>query len=243
MKPKILFFFLMSGCGFIFCCAGVNNRLDIEKSGIQYSRPHASTKLIKGNRVAYRLWVDSHKWQIYDANDREFIDFSNMQGDQGAGLSHVLKHRSGESMAVIQEIRTPADFGTLHKSLSESLSMGMGSILKEEIRTVNGKDVLFVKWMEDLGTSKIVWLSYYLSNGTGHMRLAGGTTEKLLTAYETDIVELLNGLVDSEGKMPPAVTAEEDIEKKLSKLKRLLKSGLITQQDYDTEKAELLENF
>ncbi len=75
--------------------------------------------------------------------------------------------------------------------------MGKGSIVNEDIRKVNGSDMLFIKWMEDLGTSKIVWLSYYLSNKSGHMRLACGTTEELLTEYESDIIDLLNGLVDS----------------------------------------------
>lgn len=242
MKPVFLFFFMAISCGFIFACAGVNNRLEIERSGIQYSRPHSSTKMIKGDRVVWELWVDNDKWEIYGSKDAEFIDFRNMQGSQGTGLSHVLRHRSGESMAVIQEIRIPADFGMLHKTLAESLSAGIGSIINEEIRTVNGKDMLFVKWMEDLGTSKIVWLSYYLSNGTGHMRLAAGTTEKLLAAYESDIIELLNGLVDSDSRTA-TVVAQEDIEKKLTKLKRLFKSGLITQEDYDRERAELLEKF
>jgi hypothetical protein len=77
--------------------------------------------------------------------------------------------------------------------------------------------------MEDLGTSKIVWLSYYLSKKTGHMRLAGGTTEDLLTVYETDIIDLLNGLVDSNLKIQPKINAEEDLETKLSKQESLLK--------------------
>lgn len=243
MKPLIIFLLMVLSSGFVFGCAGVNDRLEIDRSRIQYSRPQSSTIVIKGDRVAYELWVDNEKWEIYGSKDAEFIDFRNMQGSQGTGLSHVLKHRSGESMAVIQEIRKPADFGMLHETLSESLSTGIGSIISEEIRTVNGWDMLFVKWMEDLGNSKIVWLSYYLSNGSGHMRLAGGTTEKLLAAYESDIIDLLNGLVDSYKKTSSAVAGEEDIEMKLTKLKRLLKSGLITQQDYDKEKAELLEKF
>jgi hypothetical protein len=109
----------------------------------------------------------------------------------------VLRHNSGESMAIIQEIQTPTDFEILHKTLSESLSTGKGSIVSEDIRKVNDSDILFIKWMEDLGTTKIVWLSYYLSNKSGHMRLACGTTEELLTEYESDIIDLLNGLVDS----------------------------------------------
>lgn len=183
--------------GFVFSCTGVNSQVELEKSGIQYSMPQASTKLIKGEKVDYELWVDKNKWEIYDSKDNVFIDFRNMLGSQGIGLSHVLRHNSGESMAIIQEIQTPTDFEILHKTLSESLSTGKGSIVSEDIRKVNDSDMLFIKWMEDLGTSKIVWLSYYLSNKSGHMRLACGTTEELLTEYESDIIDLLNGLVDS----------------------------------------------
>jgi len=197
MKPKILFFFMVLSFGFIFGCTGVNTQVEIGKSGIQYSKPQDSTKLIKGEKVGYALWVDQNKWAVYDSNDTVFIDFRNMLGSQGTGLSHVLRHNSGESMAIIQEIQTATNFEILHKSLLESLSTGRGSIVSEDIRKVNGSDILYIKWMEDLGTSKIVWLSYYLSKKTGHMRLACGTTEELLTEYESDITDLLNGLVDS----------------------------------------------
>ena len=196
MKPKILFFFMALSFGFIFSCTGVNTQVEINKSGIQYSKPQDSTKLIKGEKVGYALWVDQNKWAVYDSNDTVFIDFRNMLGSQGTGLSHVLRHNSGESMAIIQEIQTATNFEILHKSLLESLSTGRGSIVSEDIRKVNGSDILYIKWMEDLGTSKIVWLSYYLSKKTGHMRLACGTTEELLTEYESDIIDLLNGLVD-----------------------------------------------
>ncbi len=243
MKPRILFFFMAISCAFIFNCSGVNTRIELDKSGIQYSRSQSSTKMIKGDKVAYELWIDDNKWEAYDARDAGFIDFRNMQGSQGTGLSYVLKHNSGESMAIIQEIGTPAGFGTLHKTLSESLSAGKGSIISEEIRTVNGRDVLYIKWMEDLGTSKIVWLSYYLSNRTGHLRLAGGTTEQLLAKYESDIIALLNGLVDPDLKIRTKIRPGDDIETKLSKLNKLLKNGLITQADYDKKKTELLEKF
>jgi hypothetical protein len=127
--------------GFIFSCSGVNTQVELEKSRIQYSKPQASTKLIKGEKVDYELWVDKNKWEIYDSSDTVFIDFRNMLGSQGTGLSHVLRHNSGESMAIIQEIQTATDFEILHKTLSESLSTGKGSIVSEDIRRVNGSDI------------------------------------------------------------------------------------------------------
>jgi len=243
MKPIISFFFMVISFGFVFNCSSVNNRVEVNKSDIQYSRPQASTNMIKGEKVGFELWVDNNKWEIYDSKDTVFIDFRNMLGSQGTGLSHVLRHVSGESMAIIQEIHTHTDFDILHKTLSQSLTKGKGRILSEDIRNVNGSDVLYIKWMEDLGTSKIVWLSYYFSNNTGHMRIAGGTTENLLAEYESDIIDLLNGLVDSNLIIPSTTSAGEDIEKKLSKLNSLLKKGLITQEDYDKKKTELLERL
>lgn len=243
MKPKIIFFSMAISFGFIFGCSGVNTQVEIDKSDIQYSKPQASNKLVKGEKVDYELWGDNNKWEIYDSKDSVFKDFRNMLGNQGTGLSHVLRHHSGESMAIIQEIHTSADFEMLHKALTESLTMGKGSIISEDIRKVNGSDILYIKWMEDLGTSKIVWLSYYLSKKTGHMRIAGGTTEDLLAEYESDIIDLLNGIVDSDLKIQPTINAEEDIETKLSKLNSLLKKGLITQEDYDRKRTDLLDTL
>ena len=218
MKLRILFFFMAISIGLIFSCSGVNTKAGLGKSSIQYSKPKASTKLIKGEAVNYELWVDKNKWEIYDSKDTVFKDFKNMLGTQGTGLSHVLRHNSGESMAIIQEIPKSVDFEILHKALSESLSKGKGSIVSEDIRGVNGCDILYIKWIEDLGNSKIIWLSYYLSNKTGHMRIAGGTTEDLLPEYESDLIDLLNGLVDSNMEIRPKMSAEEATEKKLSKL-------------------------
>jgi hypothetical protein len=44
-------------------------------------------------------------------------------------------------------------------------------------------------------------------------------------------------------KLQPKISAEKDIETKLSKLNSLLKKGLITQQDCDKTKPQLLETF
>ena len=233
MKSIILFIFMAICCGFFFSCIGANTQLEIDKSDIQYSKPKTSTKMVKGEKVDFELWIDNSKWESYDSKDSVFKDFRNMLGNQGTGLSHVLRHNSGEAMAIIQEIHTATDFEILHKALSEALSTGKGSIVSEDIRSVNGTDILYIKWVEDLGTSKIVWLSYYLSKKTGHMRLAGGTTEELLAEYESDIIDLLNGLVDSNLKMQPKINAAEDIETKLSRLNSLQTKGLISQADDD----------
>lgn len=243
MKPIVFFFCLVLSFGFFMCCSGAKNQVEIIKSETQYSRPQASTTLLKGDKVHFEVWVDKHKWEIYDSSDTVFVDFKNLLGSQGTGLSHVLRHHSGESMAIIQQINTHADFEILHQTLSQSLEQGKGSIISEDIRKVNGSDILFVKWKENLGTSQIVWLSYYLSNTSGHMRLAGGTTEDLLAEYESDIIDLLNGLADAKLKVSPNITADEDIESKLFKLNSLLKKGLITQEDYDKKKSELLATF
>ncbi len=243
MRPRSFIFLVAISCGILLSCAGANNRYDIAKSGIQYSSPPASTGMIRGGNVAYQLWVDISKWEIYGTDDAGFIDFQNMQSGRDTGLSHVLKHRSGECMAITQEIPKPADFEKLHKTLAESLAMRKGAVLSEDIRTVNGTDMLYIKWIEDLGASKIVWMSYYLLNETGHMRLAVGTTEQLLAPYESDMIDLLNGLANSSLHGAPALAAGDDVESKLTRLKKLLKNGLITQKDYDKKKAELLRDF
>ncbi len=227
MKPIVLFFCLVFSFGFFMCCSGAKNQVEISKSKTQYFRPQASTTLLKGDQVHFEVWVDNHKWEIFDSSDTVFVDFKNLLGSQGTGLSHVLRHHSGDSMAIIQQINTHADFEILHQTLSKSLEQGKGRIISEDIRTVNGSDILFVKWKENLGTSKIVWLSYYLSNTSGHMRLAGGTTEDLLAEYESDIFDLLNGLADAKLKVSPNITADEDIERKPFKYNGLLKKGLI----------------
>ena len=243
MRQSSIIFFVAISCVVLFSCAGANTQLDIGKSGVQYSSPRTSTGTIRGGNVAYQLWVDTNKWEIYGSDDAGFIDFQNMQRGRDTGLSHVLKHRSGECMAITQEIPKPADFGKLHKTLTESLAMRKGAVISEEIRTVNGSEMLYIKWIEDLGASKIVWMSYYLLNETGHMRLAVGTTEQLLATYESDMIDLLNGLANSDLRGSPAIVAEDDIESKLTQLQKLLKNGLITQKDYDKKKTELLRDF
>ena len=52
------------GFGFFFSCSGVDTQVELEKSRIQYSKPQASTKLIKGVKVDYELWVVKINWVI-----------------------------------------------------------------------------------------------------------------------------------------------------------------------------------
>ena len=94
MKPIISFFFMVISFGFVFNCSGVNNQLEVNKSDIQYSKPQASTNMIKGEKVGFELWVDNHKWEIYDSKDTVFIDFRNMLVPGGRIVARAGRHRA-----------------------------------------------------------------------------------------------------------------------------------------------------
>ena len=76
--------------------------------------------------------------------------------------------------------------------------LNQGSDVKavnKEYRVVNGNKVLFTESDATISGIKVTYLTYYYSNSRGSSQLIAFTGRKLADKYESEIFELLNGLI------------------------------------------------
>ena len=223
-------------------CAGMNSQIELERSGIQYSKPQTSTQLIKGEKVEYELWFNKNKWKVLDHENLNYKITKEEMKKNNIHVSYVLTHISDVISSMIQENRVPNSLEKLYYYNSKSIRIGGGHIISTDIRMVNGNDVLYIKYGLTIDSVKWIYLNYYLSNKSGTIRVIAGTTEYLFAEHESDMINLLNGLVDPYLEIQPT-KSDDDIESKLLKLKNLRDKGLITQEDYDKKKNKLLNSY
>lgn len=243
MKSKYLYFLLFFTTLLSFGCAVTESQIKIEKSGVSYFKPQNSTKFIKGEIVNYVLWYDENKWSVCDPKHPFYEFMKKGLQNQGQELGYVILSKSNEVVAIVgNESRITTSFESSYKFASELARRRGDHLISKEIRTVNGNDVLYMKTSFVIDSEKWVYLFYFYSNKAGSMSVMTHTPEKLFTKYEKDMFDLLNGLADSNSILQSSVNTQ-DIENKLLKLETLLKKGLITSDDYEKKKTELLNSF
>lgn len=214
--------------------------VEIKRSGIEYSKPQLSSQVVKGKRVEYELWFDK-KWQIVDPKSNDYKFFKEVAKENNMKFNHLLFDSSGEIFVITQESRIPNTLEAIAIYDSKEINLMKGNITNQEIRSVNGSDVLYIKYDLTAASIKWVYLNYYLSNKTGAVRVVCYTADHLFAEHESDMINLLNGLVDPHSEAQPQ--SDGSIETKLLELKNLMNRGLITQDDYDNKKATLLNNY
>ncbi|MCD4677202.1 MAG: SHOCT domain-containing protein [Desulfobacula sp.] len=239
---KSIFVYPVTFLAFIFIigCVTTNPPTALERSLVRYSKPQTASQLIKGEKIEYELWYNANKWEVLDPIDSLYTDMKKEAEKLGsaANFNHVLMNVVTGDFAITQEYRFPITY----ESILKKIDIGKGYFINKEIRSVNGTYVLYIKYGLTVGPIKLVFLNYYLSNKTGCIRVFSYMEENLFAEREPDIMNLLNGLVDPYLEIPPP-KSDDDIETKLLKLKDLMDSGLITQDDYDKKKDELLNSY
>lgn len=243
MKSK--FFYLTTSViviAFIIGCAGANSSIELYKSEIKYSKPLSATHMIEGKKVKYHFWFNNNKWKLLDHENPLFKTVETKAKEKNANVYYVLLHNSNEIAAAIEESRLNSSNENFYKYYSKSIKGGGGAIIDKEIRLVNGSNALYVKSTTTTDSIKYIILNYFLSTESGAINVIASTSESLFIEHKSDMLDLLNGLVDPNSKITP-VKSNDDIESKLLKLKNLRDTGLITQEEYNKKKAELLENF
>jgi hypothetical protein len=243
MRSKFFYPVTLIAFIWIISCAGMNSQIELEKSGIQYSKPQTSTQLVKGEKVEYELWFNKNKWKVLNHENPNYKIVEEHAKNNNIYISHVLlSYNSNEITAMTEESRVPITLETIFKYNSKLIRARGSHIISSDVRMVNGNNVLYIKFGATIDSIKWIYLNYYLSNKTGAARVMVGTTENLFAEHESDMIDLLNGFVDPNSKIKPT-KSDNDIESRLIKLKKLMDKGLITQEDYDKKKNKLLNSY
>jgi hypothetical protein len=161
--------------------------LQIPRSPTRYTIPESANQLIVGQNDNFELWFDNTKWQI---------STNRSSPDAEVEFFHV----GGEVFAQIIAERVEFSLPTVRDFVLENLrSMDPNAEFKfEEIRTVNGREVLFVHSESSL--RGVTWwsLGYLHSGSRGSIQLFAFTSKNLFGEFESEMNEFLNGLVTYE---------------------------------------------
>lgn len=150
----------------------------------QYEKPASATRLVRGKRGNFGIWLNSSKWRMQKKknNADAMFEFQHINGD-----AYV--------MVIAERISMPLD--VLKKvAINNVKSVGRNvRVVSEEKRIVNGNEVLMLKIQAVIQSIPFVYYNYYYAGKAGSIQGITYTGTNLFDEYKNDFDDLLNGLV------------------------------------------------
>lgn len=149
----------------------------------RYTTPKNSDFRIKSKRNDFTLSIDKDLWSFQNST-------VNTQAE------YQLEMRDGDLYGIMinEAIEIPLeklrDIAVLN---ARSAAPDM-VLLKQEMRTVNGLEVLFVEFEATLQGIAFHYFNYYTTNASGSTQLLTYTSKNLADKYRKEAEKLLNGL-------------------------------------------------
>lgn len=149
----------------------------------QFFKPESATVLLKGKRVKYGLWYDRSKW-LLDQN----IDNTSAE--------YELTHVEGDRYVVIipERLQIPLETLGIAAIANAKKAAPDTRITFEEKRIVNGKEILCLRMDATIQGISVSYINYYYSGKAGAVQLMTYTGQNLIEEYQSDMMDLLNGL-------------------------------------------------
>ncbi len=146
-----------------------------------YQAPATATATETFSRGNFRIRYNDNKWVVEKSPDGSKWHFALRDGE---AYALVIPESFSASTNAMKKIA----LANLRKATSEF------KIVKEEIRKVNGRDVLFMQ--VDATVKEIFFVYYYYIYGDaqGVIQVIAFTSPAAQAKYEPDIFNLLNGL-------------------------------------------------
>ena len=194
--------------------------------------------IIKGKNQKYGLWIHKNKW-----HNQKFADNQN--------LDIQIGHKSGSSNIGIMTTFTDAECGLNNaKTLTiQGFKKQMPdlTIESEEMKWVNNNPVLHLKIMGTINYVPMT-LNFYLYSGKiGTIQICALASNNLFEKYKSDLFDAMGGFVvfDSTNgdELLESTSNENNIETIIESLNNLRNKGLITKEEYDKKKSEILNKL
>ena len=147
-----------------------------------FIKPASSTSLLKSKKNDFAVWYNPSKWQL-----------SNKIGNVEAEYQLNLKGQDGYCMIITERIEIDIE-NLKDAALKNAQNADPHAVIeKEEDRFVNGNSVKMLRISGVVSGIKFVYSGYYASNESGTIQVVCFTSKNLLTNYEKDFEDLLNG--------------------------------------------------
>jgi hypothetical protein len=156
-------------------------RYDAPAQGI--TKPPQASKLFKGTRVRYGLWTDESKWLL--AKDK---------GDSPE-RDYAFRHVTGDAYAMVIAERLEVPMESLKAIALQNARNATKDVrvTKEELRNVNGTQVLAMQMEGTIQGIPFVFNGYYYAGKRGTIQVITYTGRNLFDEYRRDMENLLSG--------------------------------------------------
>lgn len=153
-----------------------------EASSAAPSSPAAAKVKASINRGKSAILYDPKKWTPKGAEDNGQTEFEHVAGD---GFAMVFAERLELSFPALKNL-----------ALSNAKEAAPDAeITFEEMRKVNGKDVLVLRMKGTISEIAFVYYGYYYTGKEGTLQVLTYTTPNLFDELKSDFEEFLNGLM------------------------------------------------
>lgn len=160
---------------------------EIEINPGTFEKHENATFLLKSTKFNVGFWLDPKKWT-----------FKKAESNPSAEYELRLKGRDVYGMIIAEQIEVP--LLTLKQiALDNGRAIAPDlHVVHEEYRIVNGVKVLLLHMDGTAQGMKVSYYGYYFSNANGTVQFVAFTSQNLLSTYQQDIEDLLNGFVELE---------------------------------------------
>ncbi|HMG92339.1 MAG TPA: hypothetical protein VK589_19915 [Chryseolinea sp.] len=157
----------------------------IKTNPATFTKGKRSSFLLKSSKFNVGFWIDPKKWKFEKASKNDAAEFE-------------LHLKDGDlyGMIIAEKMQIPLE--TLKNIAIDNGRIAAPdlSIQNEEYRTVNGLKVLHLQMAGTMQGIRFFYYGYYFSNPSGTVQFVTYSAQNLLPTYQTEIEELLNGLVE-----------------------------------------------
>lgn len=160
---------------------------EVKVNETPFKKPEDSSFMVKSTNLNLGVYINPKKWKftksaLGDASEYEF-------------------ERKGEDLYAImitEKIEVPLE-SLKQIALDNARAVGPDIVVtKEEMRNVNGIDLLMLQMAGTIQGLKFTYFGYYYSNENGTVQLLSYTSQNLFESYIPEIEDFLNGVVLTE---------------------------------------------
>lgn len=151
----------------------------------KFKKDDLSTFLVKSNKINIGIWINPKEWSFSKEGNNEDSEYTFQKRDNDLYALFI-----SEKISIPLESLKDIAVENAKKAAPDA------RIIFEEMRNVNGNNVLMLKISATIQGIKILYTGYYYSNTNGTIQLITYTSDNLAAAYTTDIETFLNGLTE-----------------------------------------------
>ena len=147
----------------------------------EFQKSANATSKVDMGRVKAAVYFDPQKWKLEKPE---------------AGGRMELMHQDGEAFAMVISERLQLNLNNLRSIVLSNAKQAApdAKIVGQEKRIVNGREVLFMRLRGTIEGIPFTYMGYYFTGKEGTIQVITYTSENLLSEYQQDFEELLNGL-------------------------------------------------